>query len=306
MRKELIFASLVSLAILAAYYTQHQDKADAFEDWKAKFGVNWAPEEEAYRRLIFEKNLVEIERHNSDSAQTYKIGVNQFSIYTTEEFAERFLTPMPMVGFPQGDNTMVEIGDVDWTTKGKVSGVKNQGSCGSCWAFSATGVTESFFLFENKSVSLSEQQLVDCSRSQGNQGCNGGWPSNALKYIQAHGITSESAYPYVAKDQTCKTQGGSYKIAGQKSFSGCSGLSNGINGHPISVTVDATNWSKYSSGVFSNCAKSINHAVLLVGVVGGNWKIKNSWGTGWGERGYIRLSGGDTCGVCSYAGVYPA
>lgn len=305
MRKELIFASLVSLAVLAAYYTQHQDKADAFEDWKAKFGVNWAPEEEAYRRLIFEKNLVEIERHNSDSAQTYKMGVNQFSIYTTEEFAERFLTPMPMVGFPQGDNTMVEIGDVDWTTKGKVSGVKNQGSCGSCWAFSATGVTESFFLFENKSVSLSEQQLVDCSRSQGNQGCNGGWPSNALKYIQAHGITSESAYPYVAKDQTCKTQGGSYKIAGQKSFSGCSGLSNGINGHPISVTVDATNWSKYSSGVFSNCAKSINHAVLLVGVVGGNWKIKNSWGTGWGEQGFIRLAGGNTCGLCAYAGVYP-
>lgn len=305
MRKELIFASLVSLAVLAAYYTQHQDKADAFEDWKAKFGVNWAPEEEAYRRLIFEKNLVEIERHNSDSAQTYKMGVNQFSIYTTEEFAERFLTPMPMVGFPQGDNTMVEIGDVDWTTQGKVSKVKNQASCGSCWAFSATGVTESFFLFENKSVSLSEQQLVDCSRSQGNQGCNGGWPSNALKYIQAHGITSESAYPYVAKDQTCKTQGGSYKIAGQKSFSGCSGLSNGINGHPISVTVDATNWSKYSSGVFSNCAKSINHAVLLVGVVGGNWKIKNSWGTGWGEQGFIRLAGGNTCGLCAYAGVYP-
>ena len=306
MRKELIFASLVSLAILAAYYTQHQDKADAFEDWKAKFGVNWAPEEEAYRRLIFEKNLVEIERHNSDSAQTYKMGVNQFSIYTTEEFAERFLTPMPMVGFPQGDNTMVEIGDVDWTTQGKVSKVKNQASCGSCWAFSATGVLESFGLFKGQSVDLSEQQLVDCSRPQGNQGCNGGWPSNALKYVQANGITSQSAYPYVGRDQACKTQGGSFKIAGQTSHNGCSGLSSGINSHPISVTVDATNWSKYSSGVFSNCAKSINHAVLLVGVVGGNWKIKNSWGTGWGERGYIRLSGGDTCGVCSYAGVYPA
>ncbi len=305
MRKELIFASLVSLAILAAYYTQHQDKADAFEDWKAKFGVNWAPEEEAYRRLIFEKNLVEIERHNSDSAQTYKMGVNQFSIYTTEEFAERFLTPMPMVGFPKGDDTMVEIGDVDWTTQGKVSKVKNQASCGSCWAFSATGVLESYSLFKGQSVDLSEQQLVDCSRPQGNQGCNGGWPSNALKYVQANGITSQSAYPYVGRDQACKTQGGSFKIGGQTSYGGCSGLSSGINSHPISVTVDATNWSRYSSGVFSNCAASINHAVLLVGVVGGNWKIKNSWGTGWGEQGFIRLAAGNTCGLCAYAGVYP-
>jgi C1A family cysteine protease len=72
------------------------------------------------------------------------------------------------------------------------------------------------------------------------------------------------------------------------------------------VTVDATNWSPYKSGVFSNCGASINHAVLLVGVAGGAWKIKNSWGTGWGESGYIRLAGGNTCGVCAYAGVVPA
>lgn len=307
MRKELIVASLLSLAILAAYYTAHQEKVDAFDQWKGQFGANWAPEEEAYRRLIFEKNLIKIEKHNNDNTQTYKMGVNQFTAFTTEEFAERFLTPMPMVGFPKGDDTMVDIGDVDWTAKGGVSRVKNQASCGSCWAFSATGVLESYSLVTRKaSVDLSEQQLVDCSRPQGNQGCNGGWPSNALKYVIANGITTESAYPYVGKDQSCKTQGGSFKISGQKSFSGCSGLTNGINSSPISVTVDATNWSPYRSGVFSNCGASINHAVLLVGVVGGAWKIKNSWGTSWGESGFIRLAGGNTCGVCAYAGVVPA
>lgn len=234
------------------------------------------------------------------------MGVNQFTVFTTEEFAERFLTPMPMVGFPKGDDTMVEIGDVDWVSQGGVSRVKNQASCGSCWAFSATGVMESFALISRKqTVDLSEQQLVDCSRPQGNQGCNGGWPSNALKYVISNGITTESAYPYAGRDQACKTQGGSFRISGQKSFSGCSGLTNGISSSPISVTVDATNWSPYRSGVFSNCGASINHAVLLVGVVGGAWKIKNSWGTSWGESGYIRLNGGNTCGLCNYAGVVP-
>lgn len=305
MRKELLVASLLSLAILAAYYTTHEGKTAAFEEWKGKYGVNWAPEEEAYRRLIFEKNLLSIENHNNDHTQTYKMGVNQFTIYTNEEFASRFLTPMPMVGFPRGDDTMPTIGDVDWTTQGKVTGVKNQGQCGSCWAFSATGVLESFFLFKGQSSSLSEQQLVDCSRPQGNQGCNGGWPSSALNYVKANGITTESAYPYAGRDQACKVQGGSFKISGYSSYSGCNGLTSGISSHPISVTVDATNWSPYRSGVFNNCKASINHAVLLVGVVGGNWKIKNSWGTGWGESGYIRLAGGNTCGVCAYAGVYP-
>ena len=299
-------ATLVSLAVLGAYYTTTDAKLDAFEEFKATFGVSFAPEEEAYRRLIFEKNLLTINKHNADHTQTYKMGVNQFSIYTNEEFAERFLTPMPMVGYPKGDDKYEVVGAVDWATAGKVTPIKNQGQCGSCWAFSATGVTESWLLLKGQSASLSEQQLVDCTRSLGNQGCNGGWPSNALKYIASSGITTESAYGYVAKDQTCKITGGAYKIGGQKSFSGCSGLSTGINSSPISVTVDASNWSPYRSGVFNNCAAGINHAVLLVGVDGsGVWKIKNSWGTGWGESGYIRLAAGNTCGLCQYAGVVP-
>lgn len=157
---------------------------------------------------------------------------------------------------------------------------------------------------KGQTVSLSEQQLVDCSGSYGNQGCNGGWPSSALKYVKDKGLSTESEYPYTAKTGTCKKQGGSFKISSVSSVSSCSGLSNGIQSRPLSVTVDATNWSRYSSGVFSNCAANINHAVLLVGMSSSYWKIKNSWGTGWGEQGYIRLATGNTCGVCNYGGVY--
>jgi len=140
MGKEIIVASFIALAVLAVYYSANESKIDAFEEWKGKFGVTWAAEEEAYRRLIFEKNAVAIEKHNADSTKTYKRGINQFSIYTDEEFAHKFLTPMPLVGYPQGDNEYKIVGDIDWTTQGKVSRVKNQGQCGSCWAFSATGV----------------------------------------------------------------------------------------------------------------------------------------------------------------------
>ena len=103
MRKEILVASLVSLALIAVYYSANQTKTDSFSEWKGKYGINWAPEEEAYRRLIFEKNLANIEKHNADSTQSYKMGVNQFTIYTNEEFASRFLTPMTLLGAPKVD-----------------------------------------------------------------------------------------------------------------------------------------------------------------------------------------------------------
>ncbi len=131
-------------------------------------------------------------------------------------------------------------------------------------------------------------------------------PSAALKYIVDKGLVMESDYPYVAKLQTCKNSTGSFKISSYVTVpKNCSSLTTAIEVQPIAVTVDATNWSRYSSGVFNNCSTAINHAVLLVGVVSNNWKIKNSWGTSWGESGYIRLSTGNTCGVCLYSSVYP-
>jgi C1A family cysteine protease len=224
---------------------------------------------------------------------------------TDEEFFNIYLDPKPYVKEAFDETFVAPNAEIDWTAKGVVSAVKNQGSCGSCWAFSATGTLEASAKIKGQTVSLSEQQLVDCSTQYGNHGCNGGWPSSALNYVKDHGLALAAEYPYRAITGSCQRQGGSFKISSYSSASGCTGLTNSITSKPISVTVDATNWSKYSSGIFSNCSNGINHAVLLVGVVGGSWKIKNSWGTSWGEAGYIRLAGGNTCGVCAYAGVYP-
>lgn len=304
MNKSLTLIALAALIAGAVYISTQTEKDTAFEEWKAQYGANWAASEEDYRRIVFQRNVEKINKHNADKTQTYKMGINQFTAMTQEEFVNTFLDPKPEVPAPVETEAPVP-NDIDWVSQGKVSRVKNQGQCGSCWAFSATGVMESVALQAGKNVDLSEQQLVDCSASYGNHGCNGGWPSSALNYVKAVGIASESEYPYAAQTRSCSKNGGSFKISSYASATGCAGITNAINASPVSVTVDATNWGSYKSGVFNNCAASINHAVLLVGVAGGNWKIKNSWGTGWGEGGYIRLAGGNTCGVCAYAGVIP-
>lgn len=210
---------------------------------------------------------------------------------------------------PEWENVDVETQtnglEVDWTTKGAVSRVKNQGSCGSCWAFSAVGTLESWALLNNRQVDLSEQQLVDCSGKYGNAGCNGGYNYQGLAYVKDHGITDQNSYPYVAKTQHCQKEGGDFKINSVQSARGCDALVTAISARPVGVSADATNWSKYSSGVFTNCSTHLNHDILLVGVSDGYWKIKNSWGTGWGESGFIRLARGNTCGICQDKSPWP-
>ena len=195
--------------------------------------------------------------------------------------------------------------DVDWTGQGAVTSVKDQGQCGSCWAFSTTGSLEGLSKLAYGSLSsFSEQQLVDCSGSYGNMACNGGLMDNAFKYIRDKGIVLESEYSYRAVKQTCSKDGGAFKISGYTDVTNCNDLANAIVGRPVSVAVDATNWSAYKSGVFNNCATRLNHGVTLVGVSDQYWRIKNSWSAGWGESGFIRLARGNTCGVCNMAS-YP-
>lgn len=129
-------------------------------------------------------------------------------------------------------------------------------------------------------------------------GCNGGFNVQGLAYVRDHGITDTSSYPYVAKNQDCKIHGGSFKISHIHSAVGCNELQNAIMGRPVGVGVDAANWSKYASGIFSNCGKHLDHNVLLVGISSTYYKIKNSWSASWGEKGFIRLALGNTCGIC--------
>lgn len=235
------------------------------------------------------------------------MGLTQFAAYTDAEFSMLFLTPK--VYDPEWDHSNTNMpsinGDIDWTTKGMVSPVKNQGNCGSCWAFSAVATLESFSLMKGQSAILSEQQLVDCSKKYGNEGCNGGFNYQGLAYVKENGIATGAAYPYVAKTQACKSDGGSFKIAGVSVAKGCPGVLSALASRPLGVSVDATNWSHYASGVFNNCKTSLNHDVFLVGATDQFWKIKNSWGTSWGENGFIRLATGNTCGICLDKSPWP-
>lgn len=211
------------------------------------------------------------------------------SIRTSEKFADVEVSDSPIVG------------DVDWKALGKVSPVKNQGSCGGCWAFAANGAIESAYLIKGRTVYLSEQQLIDCSTSYGNNGCNGGWMDSAYQYVIDKGLTTQDLYPYTASNGVCKaTAGGPNKILRFVDTPGCTNLATSLNSQPVSVAVDATNWSPYRSGIFNNCGTAVNHGVVAVGYTATSWTIKNSWGTSWGESGFIRLATGNTCAVCNY------
>ena len=305
--KFLAFTALITVATLLVSNMSPATGVDVqFEEFKTTHGKTYSnAAEESYRKSVFLMNLAKISVHNADKTQTHKLGVTQFSDLTQDEFVKSYLTTKVNPKFSdelnrRTANPTERNGDIDWTRDGKVSPVKNQANCGSCWAFSAVGAIESAYLLAGQTLNLAEQQLVDCSRAYGNQGCNGGWMDSAFKYVIEHGLVSTSDYPYTARDQVCAKNEGSYKIAGFVDVPGCDNLLNALSGRPVSVAVDASVWGQYKTGVISSCGANVNHGVLLVGYVNDTYKIKNSWGTGWGESGFVRLAKGNTCAICNY------
>ena len=304
---EKVLLSLAAITLLGSMMflnnttVVEDDSHTQFQAFKKQFNKKYGAQEDNYRYEVFRQTLAEVAAFNQAKGEE-QMGITLFADLTHEEFQATYLTQIQETETLETVEYSAEgaADTLDWRTSGRVTDIKNQGQCGSCWAFSTTGVLEGFFHKTTGTLpSLSEQQLVDCAGIlYGNLGCNGGMPSRALNYVKAKGITTEAAYPYKAVKGSCTTQGGSYKISGQNAVAASdAGLVGALQNHPVSVAVDATNWKNYVSGVFSDCDTALNHAVLAVGYGKDHYIVKNSWTTGWGEAGYIRLARANTCGV---------
>ncbi|KAG8365527.1 hypothetical protein BUALT_Bualt18G0114300 [Buddleja alternifolia] len=281
------------------------------ETWMAQYGRVYKDEAEKAKRLkIFKEHVEYIESFNEAGAKPYKLAVNKFADLTNEEFqASRN-------GFKMGShsksskvssfryaNVSAVPSSMDWRKKGAVTGIKDQGQCGCCWAFSAVAATEGINqLKTGKLISLSEQELVDCDTSE-DEGCNGGLMDNAFEFIIGnHGLTTESNYPYEGSDGTCNSKKESSSVAKITGYEDVptnseSALLKAVANQPVSVAIDASgnDFQFYSSGVFTGeCGTELDHGVTAVGYDKTSdgtkyWLVKNSWGSSWGENGYIRM-----------------
>jgi C1A family cysteine protease len=267
------------------------------------------------RFQIFKQNLKTIAEKNAKFGATTQYAVNKFADLSKAEFKELYLMNNLPPYAPKGEELNLTLVDppttFDWRTKGACTPIKDQGQCGSCWAFSATENIESVNKIAGKALPvLGPQQIVDCDKTD--YGCSGGWPHAAFDYVkQQGGQDTESVYPYTARDGTCKfkSNGIGAKISGYNTISKNEKTIQAslATVAPFSVCVDAEEWSFYSGGVItpSQCGRSVDHCVQLIGYdatkAPGYWIVRNSWGTDWGLTGLIYLQmGSDTCLIADY------
>jgi len=312
--------ALLGLAVVnAASYSEAEYQA-MFTKFMQQYNKKYTSDTFFFRYTVFKANMDKIALANKQK-HTYKLGMNEMGDMTHAEFKAAKL------GYNKIERPFVRAGNacpvgnvpssVDWTGKA-VTPIKNQGQCGSCWSFSTTGSVEGAVqIASGQLISLSEQQLVDCSTAQGNMGCNGGLMDYAFEYIISNGgLTTEAGYPYTATGpNTCSvTTPLASTITGYCDVNSGdeNALAAAVAVGPVSVAIEADQscFQFYSSGVMSDpsCGTQLDHGVLAVGygVTGGlkYWNVKNSWGTSWGNAGYIWLGkqvAGQPLGVCGIA-----
>jgi C1A family cysteine protease len=322
-----LVVALLGLTLASAAVFKESEYQLLFSKWMGQYNKQYTHDTFFYRYTVFKSNMDKIYLANKQN-HSYTLAMNEFGDMSHDEFKRTKLgyKHIPRA-YARSQNAsklkaVPQVGDpsIDWVAKGAVTPIKNQGQCGSCWAFSTTGSVEgAWFLAGNKLVSLSEQEIVDCSGSDGNEGCNGGLMDYAFEWImQNKGITGETDYPYTARDGTCKT--GKAVRAKIKAYADVpqgneAALFTAVTAAPVSVAIEADQacFQFYSSGVLddASCGTQLDHGVLAVGYgtdsASGKqfWKVKNSWGTSWGMSGYVLMvRNKNMCGI-SLAASYP-
>jgi len=302
----LVLATVVVLCCLgaASAILSESQYEGLFASYCADFGKQYEDKDVFFKRYAaFKENIAYINQRNTENI-TFTLGMNQFTDLTNEEY--RSMLTRSKSNRADRPDEIVDISglpnDIDWRTSGAVQKVKDQGQCGSCWAFSATGAVESFTKIQSGTLpDLAEQQLVDCCHAGGSQGCNGGEETNAIEWIAQHGQCATSQYPYRARDGQCKQCTAVAHVKGAKRITGEAALATALAIGPVTVAVDAASpdWQSYAGGVYNGrCGQSLDHAILAVGYTAQYWIVKNSWSTRWGAQGYIYLiRGKNICGV---------
>jgi len=309
------FAAVLALAAFAAATPMGEFEHEFFK-FIAQQNRRYATKEEYNLRLAeFEKNFRFVKEFKSEK-QT--VALNHMADWSRDEYRQ-------LLGY-RGQNQHAENAvyeddvtneqTVDWRNKGAVTGVKNQGQCGSCWTFSSTGSLEgAHYIKTGNLISFSEQQLVDCCNNgvagcEYSQGCNGGIMDEALTYTQTNDLMTEADYPYTAQNGSCQYYGAGtgagYKNKSKKDIRprNVSAFRGSVAAGPTSIAIEADQmaFQFYSGGILdSGCGEQLDHGVLAVGYGQQNGEkftiVKNSWGSGWGDNGFVKLSeDNDTCG----------